>query len=375
MQTTVLTSATLTVDGDVRLHPRAARHHAPPTKSGCRRSSTSRGRRSCICRRACPTRGPTNLPSPPAARSIEILKRTRGRAFVLFTSYATLRAVQAIAEMALDYPIFVAGHRAALAAAEAVPRDAARRAVRDLELLAGRGRRRRGAQLRHRRQAAVRLARRSDYRGAHRRHPRPRRRSVRRVSGAARDPGAAAGARAGSSVTARDRGVLAVLDPRLRTKGYGRRFIASLPPAPVVHDLDSVEQFFPPDHPSICRWAASIIPALSAMLAARVWLVVLRRGHRGGACAFDVRRSDPVPFVSMARSSRCAASPSSCRGSPGPAPAPLVIVRLGQAGHARQARRPRSSSSIARRRSRPRTTARRIPRFRRADQQEARRSS
>jgi ATP-dependent DNA helicase DinG len=42
----------------------------------------------------------------------------------------------------------------------------------------------------------------------------------------------------------RDRGVLAVLDPRLRTMGYGRRFLASLPPAPVVHDLDSVETFF-----------------------------------------------------------------------------------------------------------------------------------
>src|SRR5438270_7946614 len=40
---------------------------------------------------------------------IEILRRTRGRAFVLFTSYATLRAVQAMAEMALDYPIFVQG--------------------------------------------------------------------------------------------------------------------------------------------------------------------------------------------------------------------------------------------------------------------------
>ena len=38
-----------------------------------------------------------------------------------------------------------------------------------------------------------------------------------------------------------DRGVLAVLDPRLRTKGYGRRFLASLPPAPVVHDLEAVE--------------------------------------------------------------------------------------------------------------------------------------
>jgi ATP-dependent DNA helicase DinG len=41
-----------------------------------------------------------------------------------------------------------------------------------------------------------------------------------------------------------DRGVLAVLDPRLRTKGYGRRFIASLPPAPLVHDLAAVEAFF-----------------------------------------------------------------------------------------------------------------------------------
>ena len=41
-----------------------------------------------------------------------------------------------------------------------------------------------------------------------------------------------------------DRGVMVVLDPRLRTKGYGRRFLASLPPAPVVHDLEEVEAFF-----------------------------------------------------------------------------------------------------------------------------------
>jgi ATP-dependent DNA helicase DinG len=41
-----------------------------------------------------------------------------------------------------------------------------------------------------------------------------------------------------------DRGVLAVLDPRLRTMGYGRRFLASLPPAPVTHDLDAVARFF-----------------------------------------------------------------------------------------------------------------------------------
>jgi ATP-dependent DNA helicase DinG len=42
----------------------------------------------------------------------------------------------------------------------------------------------------------------------------------------------------------RDRGVLAILDPRLRTKGYGRRFIASLPPAPIVHELEQVRAFF-----------------------------------------------------------------------------------------------------------------------------------
>ena len=41
-----------------------------------------------------------------------------------------------------------------------------------------------------------------------------------------------------------DRGVLAILDPRLRTMGYGRRFLESLPPAPVTQDLAAVERFF-----------------------------------------------------------------------------------------------------------------------------------
>ena len=41
-----------------------------------------------------------------------------------------------------------------------------------------------------------------------------------------------------------DRGVLAVLDPRLRTMGYGRRFLDSLPPAPITHDVDDVRRFF-----------------------------------------------------------------------------------------------------------------------------------
>ena len=41
-----------------------------------------------------------------------------------------------------------------------------------------------------------------------------------------------------------DRGVLAVLDPRLRTMGYGRRFLESFPPSPVTHDVVEIGRFF-----------------------------------------------------------------------------------------------------------------------------------
>jgi len=43
--------------------------------------------------------------------------------------------------------------------------------------------------------------------------------------------------------SAADRGILAVLDSRLLSKGYGRRFLESLPPARLVHDLDAVARF------------------------------------------------------------------------------------------------------------------------------------
>jgi ATP-dependent DNA helicase DinG len=43
--------------------------------------------------------------------------------------------------------------------------------------------------------------------------------------------------------SAADRGVLAVLDSRLVEKSYGLRFLASLPPARLVHDLGEVERF------------------------------------------------------------------------------------------------------------------------------------
>jgi ATP-dependent DNA helicase DinG len=42
----------------------------------------------------------------------------------------------------------------------------------------------------------------------------------------------------------RDRGVLVLCDPRLLTKGYGKAFLESLPPIPLTRELGDVERFF-----------------------------------------------------------------------------------------------------------------------------------
>ena len=185
-----------------------------------------------------------------AGEIVEILKRTSGRAFVLFTSYANLREVRAVAESELEFPILVQG---------TAPRSAL---LRDFKATPH----------------AVLLATSSFWQGVD-------------VVGEALscviidklpfaspgDPITAArieavNARGGSAFEEYqvplavlalkqglgrllrhrlDRGVLAVLDPRLRTMGYGRRFLSSLPPAPVTHALDDVARFFaPPDSPA-----------------------------------------------------------------------------------------------------------------------------
>jgi ATP-dependent DNA helicase DinG len=41
-----------------------------------------------------------------------------------------------------------------------------------------------------------------------------------------------------------DRGVLSVLDPRLRTKGYGRLFLQSLPPCRVTDNIEDLAAIF-----------------------------------------------------------------------------------------------------------------------------------
>jgi ATP-dependent DNA helicase DinG len=242
MQTTVLTSATLTVDGAFeyirsRLGIRTAAEIRLPSEFRFEEQAI------LYLPRRMPDPRSDTFAMAAGREVIEILKRTRGRAFVLFTSYATMRAVQAIAEMALDYPILSQG---------TAPRSQLLNQFRTTP-------------------HAVLFATSSFWQGVD-------------VVGEAlscvivdklpfaspSDPVTAARvdairARGGDpfgeyqvplAILAlqqglgrlirhrQDRGVLAVLDPRLRTKGYGARFVASLPPAPVVHELSDVDAFF-----------------------------------------------------------------------------------------------------------------------------------
>jgi ATP-dependent DNA helicase DinG len=41
-----------------------------------------------------------------------------------------------------------------------------------------------------------------------------------------------------------DKGILAILDPRVQNKGYGRVFLNSLPPCRVTSEIDDVARMF-----------------------------------------------------------------------------------------------------------------------------------
>jgi ATP-dependent DNA helicase DinG len=241
-RTTVLTSATLAVDASFeyvkgRLGVRESDELRVPSEFDYTRQALL-----YLPRRMPPPKA-TVFPEAVARETIELLKRSRGRAFVLFTSYAVLRTVQQFVEMALDYPILVQGTaprsvlierfkatpNAVLLATSSfwqgvdVVGDALSCVIIDKLPFASPG-------------DPVVAAR------------------IEAIAAQGGDafasyqvPLAILSLQQGLGRLIRhrtDRGVLAVLDPRLRTMGYGRRFLDSLPPAPITHDLDAVERFF-----------------------------------------------------------------------------------------------------------------------------------
>jgi ATP-dependent DNA helicase DinG len=244
MHATVFTSATLAVNGSFgyvrsRLGVTRAEEVRLPSEFDYRTQSLL-----YLPRRMPEPRDPL-FTSRVGDEVIEILRRTEGRAFVLFTSHAALRTIDARVAAALPYPRFVQG-----TAPRGVLLDRFRRTSN-----------------------AVLLATSSFWQGVD-------------VVGEAlscviidklpfaspADPITAAridaiNARGGDAFGTyqlpvailtllqgigrllrhrTDRGVLAILDPRLQTMGYGRRFLAALPPAPITRKLEDIERFFAP---------------------------------------------------------------------------------------------------------------------------------
>lgn len=242
MRASVLTSATLTVEGSFayvrgRLGVANAAEVSIPSEFDYARQAV--------------LYLPRRMPSPKApgfgeaaAREVlEILRRTEGRAFVLFTSYGVLREVRSLVEFALPYPLLVQGD---------APRSVLLQRFRSTP-------------------HAVLLATSSFWQGVDVAGEQLSCVIIDKLPFASPgDPITAARVEAiaseggdpfhdyqvplavltmlqglGRLIRHReDRGVLAVLDPRLRTMPYGRRFLDSFPPAPVTYDLDHVGKFF-----------------------------------------------------------------------------------------------------------------------------------
>jgi ATP-dependent DNA helicase DinG len=241
MQATVLTSATLTIAGSFEYA--RSRLGLLGGNELCLPSEFDYARQAILY---LPPRMPDpRLPGFPRAASreiIEILRRTSGRAFVLFTSYSVLREVQPFAESELDYPLLVQG---------TAPRSALLEQFRGTpnSVLFGTSSFWQGVDVVGEALSCV-IVDKLPFASPGDPITAARIESIAARGGNAFSdyqlPLAILTLQQGLGRLIRhrlDRGVLAVLDPRLKTKAYGKQFLDALPPSPVTSDLAAIETF------------------------------------------------------------------------------------------------------------------------------------
>jgi ATP-dependent DNA helicase DinG len=183
-----------------------------------------------------------DFPERVAEEVIRILRISRGRAFVLFTSYANMNTVAAHVASGVSWPIFVQGE-----APRSLLLDTFRRtpnAVLFATASFWQGVDVQGEQLSCVIIDKLPFASPSDPLVAARIDH--LKRAGQNAFADFQVPVAILALKQGLGRlirSATDRGILAVLDSRLVKKSYGRRFLTSLPPARLVHDLAAVEEF------------------------------------------------------------------------------------------------------------------------------------
>ena len=194
---------------------------------------------------------PKQMPAPKspeygdavAREVLDLLRRTEGRAFVLFTSYAMLRSVRDRVELDLPYPLIVQG---------TAPRSALLAQFRSTPhaVLFGTSSFWQGVDVVGEQLSCV-IIDKLPFDSPGDPITAARIEAITAEGGDAfqeyQVPLAILAMLQGLGRLIRhrsDRGVLAVLDPRLRTMGYGRRFLDSFPPAPVTQNPEAVSRFF-----------------------------------------------------------------------------------------------------------------------------------
>ena len=241
MQTTILTSATLTIEGSfnyVRKRLGAQEAHEIRVSSEFDYATQT----ILYLPQHMPPPRSSSFAESAAQEIVELLEQSKGRAFVLFTSHAVLREVHPIIEAAVTFPVLVQGR---------APRSAMLSEFRETP-------------------HAVLMATSSFWQGvdvvgeslscviidklpfASPSDPITAAR-IEAIAAEGGDPFSdyqvpvavlALQQGLGRLIRHRnDRGVLAVLDPRIQTMGYGKRFLDSLPPAPRTNDLRVVKDF------------------------------------------------------------------------------------------------------------------------------------